>query len=186
MDTTAPMHESPVRLFASNIDPPRSLDFQLRPAQSMGTQNLRLHLRSASPEFNSRGTPGPPTGKTHEFGLDAPDDKSLDDKLTCSLNLVCYRPGHAGCVKRDIEVTTNSRWANPKELLEVKKVKPSLVCDDKQLFDVLRHKYEQEMCGIFGRYFSFTTLRGFRLLSASSRQLLKPQTQANDLIVHHF
>jgi len=81
---------------------------------------------------------------------------TIDDwsKPTCSLNLMCYRPGSQGCIRRQIQVARKSSEEYP-----------AMIQTDQDFFQALHREYEQHICGFWRRYLSLKTLRQIRLLS---------------------
>lgn len=141
-----------------------------------------------SPYFADPDTPtfAPPVGDTplispgltppvHNFPMSTPNPnssiaitakKSYDtDKPTCSLNLVCYRGGTEGCVLRQIQTVLASRYPDKEAFELATKGNAQLIATDKRFFKDLRRMYSGEMSGMWRRWFSLKTLRGFRLLS---------------------
>jgi hypothetical protein len=76
------------------------------------------------------------------------------NKPTCSLNLMCYRSGSQGCIRRQIQVVR--KWGEGY---------PEMIRNDQEFFQALHHEYEQHICGFWRRYLSLKTLRQIRLLS---------------------
>jgi hypothetical protein len=91
-------------------------------------------------------------------------------KTTCSLNLMCYRPGSQGCIRRQIQVISLSRWAVSSDdgYDRFWQEKPDLIRNDQEFFHALHREYEQHICGFWRRYLSLKTLRQIRLLSVRS------------------
>jgi hypothetical protein len=91
------------------------------------------------------------------------------DKPTCTLKLICYRPGKQGYVWRWIKVYSQSRYAAlPHHALQHYKGlerDTSLVRNDLQFFRSLQKEYKNQLCGPWRRCFSLKTLRQIRLLS---------------------
>ena len=88
-------------------------------------------------------------------------------KPTCSLNLMCYRSGSQGCIRRQIQVASRARWAASTLDLSEKPLKEiaSMIFDDRQFFHALHREYEQHIRGFWRRYLSLKTLRRIRVLS---------------------
>ena len=91
-------------------------------------------------------------------------DKNLG-KPTCSLNLICYRPGSQGCVLRQVRVIDKQRFQHDVDYDEAVKQDPGIIESDKDFFDAIQTEYTAHMCGFWRRYFSLKTLRHIRLLS---------------------
>lgn len=90
-------------------------------------------------------------------------------KPTCSLNLMCYRSGSQGCIRRQIQVASRARWAasTPDVSEKPSKENESMIFDDRQFFHALHQEYEQHIRGFWRRYLSLKTLRRIRVLSYS-------------------
>jgi hypothetical protein len=88
-------------------------------------------------------------------------------KPTCSLNLICYRPGSQGCVLRQIRVISRSRFDTQGDYDRAVKEEEKLICTDRGFFKVLRQEYDHDICGFWRRHLSLKTLRQIRLLSVS-------------------
>ncbi|EUC47819.1 hypothetical protein COCMIDRAFT_89190 [Bipolaris oryzae ATCC 44560] len=89
-------------------------------------------------------------------------------KPTCSLNLMCYRSGSQGCVRRQIHVLSQARLGVSRDdYSKIVSVKNSggLIRNDKEFFAALHREYEHHICGFWRRYLSLKTLRQIRLLS---------------------
>ncbi|KAH7559724.1 hypothetical protein BM1_03358 [Bipolaris maydis] len=89
-------------------------------------------------------------------------------KPTCSLNLMCYRSGSQGCVRRQIHVLSQARLGISRDdYSKIASVKNSggLIRSDKEFFAALHREYEHHICGFWRRYLSLKTLRQIRLLS---------------------
>lgn len=89
-------------------------------------------------------------------------------KPTCSLNLMCYRSGSQGCVRRQIHVLSQARLAISRDdYSSIVSIKNSggLVRTDEEFFAALHREYEHHICGFWRRYLSLKTLRQIRLLS---------------------
>jgi hypothetical protein len=91
-------------------------------------------------------------------------DKDLE-KPTCSLNLICYRPGSQGCVLRQVRVLNRQRSKDNVELENSLKLDSDLIETDQDFFEAIRAEYSEHMCGFWRHYFSLKTLRHIRLLS---------------------
>src|SRR5262249_17179859 len=91
----------------------------------------------------------------------------ISTKPTCSLNLVCYRSGAAGCELYQIQVAKASRFAGNETFQKFLKDNPDILITDKEFFKALRRVYCGKMCSIWRRVFFLKTLRGLRLLSVS-------------------
>ncbi|CAO2656555.1 Nn.00g053580.m01.CDS01 [Neocucurbitaria sp. VM-36] len=83
-------------------------------------------------------------------------------KPTCSLNLICYRPGSQGCVRRQMQVARKSH-VQPQE--KVPQQNAGLITSDEQFFLALSREYNQHICGFWRGLVSLKTLRQIRLLS---------------------
>jgi hypothetical protein len=88
-------------------------------------------------------------------------------KPTCSLNLVCYRTGAAGCKLKQVHVVKKSGFKNIETFRAVLKKYPQLISTDRRFLQTLRDTYRKEMCGFWRRMLSFKTLRELRLLVVS-------------------
>lgn len=160
-----------------------------RPLKRRGTprylpysrDRIPVEARSPSPassrslaDYNSSPYPSPHTPSvliepsvlppTQEVTSPKVDSSS---KPTCSLNLMCYRSGRQGCIRRQIRVASKTRWAAsipdiPKEFWDEKL---DMICNDQQFFHALHQEYEQHIRGFWRRYLSLKTLRQIRLLS---------------------
>ncbi|KAH6619008.1 hypothetical protein C7974DRAFT_474731 [Boeremia exigua] len=88
------------------------------------------------------------------------------DRPTCSLNLLCYRPGYQGCVLKQITVIGRSRFPS-KDAYEkaLNERKDNLISDDEAFFRTLQATYSLQMCSFWRRHFSMKTLQQIRLLS---------------------
>lgn len=83
---------------------------------------------------------------------------------TCSLNLVCYRGGTEGCILRQLQTVSASRFTTQAAFATTMRNNPGLIATDEALFLELRKSYN-EMSGFRRRYLSLKTLTGLRLLS---------------------
>jgi hypothetical protein len=88
-------------------------------------------------------------------------------KPTCSLNLICYRPGSQGCVIRQIQVVKRSLCTDGKVFGALLSTNPDLIQTDEEFFQSLQTEYSKKMCSLTRRLFSLKTLRKIRLLSVS-------------------
>ena len=88
-------------------------------------------------------------------------------KPTCSLNLICYRPGSQGCVLRQIRVISRAKFAKVEDYSAAIEANDGIVSTDKEFFELLWKKYNERMCSFWRRYLSLKTLRRIRLLSVS-------------------
>jgi hypothetical protein len=90
------------------------------------------------------------------------------DKLTCSLNLF-YRSGSQGCVCRQIQVFSRSRYAalstDASVAREALAQDASFIRNDMEFFGALQREYKHNMCGFWRRWLSMKTLRSIRLLT---------------------
>jgi hypothetical protein len=160
----------PVHL-APTSQPPLGLQFL---ASRQSSAPVSLH----SPTWDGRGAapPDEPTQTTNDaIGATAGATASLPStspaqehlsKPTCSLNLMCYRPGYQGCVLKQITVIGRSRYTSEEAYREaLLKHKDSLISSDEDFFRALRTTYMQHMCSHWRRHFSMKTLHQIRLLS---------------------
>ena len=88
----------------------------------------------------------------------------LSKKPTCTLNLVCYS---RGCAMSQIRVTMPAKFDHREDFEKMMARNPKLITSDEELFQALRDKYMNEMCGFWRRCFSLKTLRCLRLLSVN-------------------
>ena len=85
-------------------------------------------------------------------------------KPTCTLNLVCYS---RGCAMSQIRVTMPAKFDDKEDFKKIIARNPTLITSDEELFQALRYKYLNEMCGFWRRCCSLKTLRCLRLLLVS-------------------
>jgi hypothetical protein len=97
-------------------------------------------------------------------------DKDLE-KPTCSLNLICYRPGTQGCVLRQVRVVDKQRFKHETDYEEAVEQDPDILETDREFFEAMRNEYNEHMCSFWRRYLSLKTLRIIRLLSVRSPSL---------------
>lgn len=109
---------------------------------------------------------------------------SNDEVETCALNLLCYRSGSKGCVKRRIEVVARFRFATGAMLVSLLTRKPELITTKKRLFLALRHEYHMGMCGFWREYCSLRTLRQLRVLSVRLPNLRHRPDSVTNKSVH--
>ena len=88
-------------------------------------------------------------------------------KPTCSLNLICYRPGSRGCVLQQVRVISRAKFDKVEDYSAAVKANDGIVSTDKELFELLWKEYNERMCSFWRRYLSLKTLRRIRLLSVS-------------------
>jgi hypothetical protein len=101
-------------------------------------------------------------------------------KPTCSLNLICYRPGRQGCVLRQIQVISRARFHTDEDYNAAVKQNEGIVWTDVGLFKLLYREYNGHMCGFWRRYLSLETLRQVRLLTVSKqRYCISQETYAD-------
>lgn len=86
---------------------------------------------------------------------------------TCSLNLVCYRGGSVGCILRQVQTVSSSRFPTKEAFDATMEKNSQLIATDEAFFYELRRLYH-DMSGIWRRYLSLKTLTGLRLLSVST------------------
>ncbi|KAH6889392.1 hypothetical protein B0T10DRAFT_548779 [Thelonectria olida] len=86
------------------------------------------------------------------------------NKPTCSLNLVCYRSGAAGCDLQQLHCILHSKFSSNESFLKMTTANPHMIATDCRFFQEMRQVYETKMCGFFRRYFSLKSLRAFRIL----------------------
>jgi hypothetical protein len=91
-------------------------------------------------------------------------EDELSKKPTCTLNLVCYS---RGCAMSQIRVTMPAKFHHKEDFRTMMAKNPKLITSDEGLFQALRDKYLNEMCGFWRRCFSLKMLRCLRLLSVS-------------------
>jgi hypothetical protein len=103
-------------------------------------------------------------------------------KPTCSLNLMCYRSGSQGCIRRQIQVASLARLtASTLDVSEKPwKENASMILNDRQFFHALHQEYEQHIRGFWRRYLSLKTLRRIRVLSYT------PTTRPEVVPMHDF
>jgi hypothetical protein len=94
------------------------------------------------------------------------------DKPTCSLNLLCYRPGYQGCVLKQITVIGRSRYPNEDAYNKALGENKNLVSSDEEFFQSLHAAYSRQMCSFWRRHFSMKTLQQIRLLSVSTFRIV--------------
>jgi hypothetical protein len=86
-------------------------------------------------------------------------------KPTCTIDLVCYRSGPAGCEMRQIQVIKRSGYPDENSYQKALKETPKLIPTDRQFFCQLRRVYLTEICGVWRRALSLKGLKQIRLLS---------------------
>jgi hypothetical protein len=106
--------------------------------------------------------------------VEAMTEKDLD-KPTCSLNLICYRPGSQGCILRQIRVIDKKRFEALNDYHQTLKLNPGIIETDHDFFDAIRTEYTKNMCSFWRRKFSLKTLRQIRLLSVCRFSYLRTQ-----------
>jgi hypothetical protein len=161
VNRTAPIPEDvPSQKDQNDIHPKTGLRYSTKP---------RLYELEANPSQNIASNsvyPLPPVSK--HIKIESDDLK----RLTCSLNLICYRPGSQGCVLRQIRVIQSSLCPNLHMFEGLVAANPDLVTTDQQFFERLREEYQGNMCSLTRRLFSLKTLRKIRLLSVSTWTIL--------------
>jgi hypothetical protein len=75
---------------------------------------------------------------------------------TCSLNLICYRPGRQGCVLRQIQVISRARFYTGEAYNATVKKNKQIVWTDVAFFKLLNREYNGHMCGFWRRYLSLS------------------------------
>lgn len=87
------------------------------------------------------------------------------NKPTCSLNLICYRPGSQGCVLQQVRVVSRERFEEENHYQKAVTKDQGLIQTDQEFFQAIRDEYTTNMCGFWRRYLTLKTLRHIRLLS---------------------
>ncbi|ORY02662.1 hypothetical protein BCR34DRAFT_605497 [Clohesyomyces aquaticus] len=124
-----------------------------------------------APDRTFPGAPLPSQEPGNETGIGAPTPEQLATiesmlkKPTCSLNLICYRPGSQGCVLQQIRVISRSRYTSDTDYTQAIKADPSLITSDQEFFARIRQEYNTKICNFWRRHLSLKTLRHIRLLS---------------------
>lgn len=145
----------------------RSASVQLQPTSLVNSVisadfNQHAHPRQSTTPTADQFSVLPPTQT-----VSSPTIGSLT-KPTCSLNLMCYRSGSQGCVRRQIHVLSQARLGISRDnYTKIVSIKNSggLIRSDEEFFAALHREYEHHICGFWRRYLSLKTLRRIRLLS---------------------
>lgn len=106
------------------------------------------------------------------------------NKPTCSLNLVCYRSGAAGCDLQQLHCILHWKFPSEELFLKMTAAKPHLIATDSRFFQEMRKIYKLKMCGFFRRHFSLKTLKTFRILAVSQHSSAKCYLSTIRLIKH--
>jgi hypothetical protein len=128
---------------------------------SASLQPTSLAMSAISPLINLIPHTVPPASTAVDQSSALPPTQTVTSpiidglhKPTCSLNLMCYRPGSQGCIRRQIQVVE-----------KFSEDYPGMIRTDQEFFRALHREYEQHICGFWRRYLSLKTLRQIRLLS---------------------
>ena len=154
-----------------SVDPPHLAKYKVTPSpevqEALGVQRPNHYQELARPASYAitpasnaidQSTILPPTQRAVSPTVDGLN------KPTCSLNLMCYRPGSQGCIRRQIQVA--------------RKEYPGMIRTDQEFFHALHREYEQYICGFWRRYLSLKTLRQIRLLSFTP--MTRPEVVSTD------
>ena len=153
--------EPPIERPGTSRDTPTDLDHSLGFGLKSTAEQASLSRHPTSTSVVIEPSVLPPTQT-----VTSPTFDSLS-KPTCSLNLMCYRSGSQGCIRRQIQVASRARWAASTLDVSEKpwKENASMIFNDRQFFHALHQEYEQHIRGFWRRYLALKTLRRIRVLS---------------------
>jgi hypothetical protein len=104
-------------------------------------------------------------------------------KLTCAINLICYRSRSGGCEMRQVQVAKRDRFEDEESFQKMLNNNPQLVQTDQQFFSRLQRIYLRDMCGFWRQNLTLKSLSSIGLLEVTTA-IIPVSQDLMGIIVH--